>query len=246
MTGPVKLLQLYPNELGVAGDRGNVMAITARLNRAGVQTSVVQHTAGDALPNDVDLVVVGSGPVSAIRNIHADLLSNAGALRSLSDAGVPFFAYGAGAELLGRSIRLLDGAELAGVRLFPFTTVRIERHRVGYTIVDSEFGQLAGFEDNASLWHLDAGAHPLGRLVAGNGNSDSKQEGVRVANSVATQVGGPILPLNPALTDAIIRSVVDRLGIDYVVGAAHADLDHYALKAREVIVDHADHVFSRI
>jgi hypothetical protein len=59
-------------------------------------------------------------------------------------------------------------------------------------------------------------------------------------------VGGPILPLNPALTDAIIRSVVDRLGIDYVVGAAHADLDHYALKAREVIVDHADHVFSRI
>jgi len=246
MTGSVRLLQLYPNELGVAGDRGNVMAITARLDRAGVQTSVVQHTVGDALPKEVDLVLVGSGPVSAIRNIHADLLSNADGLRSLSDAGVPFFAYGAGAELLGHSIRLLDGTDLAGVGIFPFSTVRIERHRVGYTIVDSEFGQLAGFEDNASLWHVDSGAHTLGRLAAGNGNSDSKQEGVRVGNSIATQVGGPVLPLNPALTDAIIRSVVGRLGVDYVVGAAHARLDHYALKAREVIVDHADHVFSRI
>ncbi len=246
MTARATLLQLYPGELGVAGDRGNVMAITTRLERAGVQVSLVRHGVGDTLPEDVDLVIVGSGPVSAIRNIYPDLLSHAEALRALNSAGVPFFAYGAGAELLGRQIALLDGSRIDGVGIFPFSTVRIEQHRVGYALVDTEFGQLAGFEDNASLWQPEPGALVLGRVLAGSGNSDGRHEGLRLVDSIATQLGGPVLPLNPALSDAVIRAVARRRGFEYVVGEAHDRLDHYAKKAREVIVDNVDHVFSRI
>jgi CobQ-like glutamine amidotransferase family enzyme len=246
MTATVTLLQLYPDELGVAGDRGNVMALTSRLERAGITVSVVQHRAGDELPAEPDLVVMGSGPVSAMRNIFPDLFANADSLRTMMAAGVPFFAYGAGAEMLGASVRLVDGSTLEGLGIFPFSTVRIEQHRVGYTLVDSQAGQLAGFEDNASLWHLNAGADALGSVVAGNGNSDGKHEGVRVGDSIATQIGGPILPLNPALTDSVIQAVAGRKGFDYTVSEAHAQLDYFAAKAREVIVDNVKHVFSRI
>lgn len=246
MTTMVTLLQLYPDELGVAGDRGNVMALTTRLGHAGIGVSVVRHAAGDILPIAPDLVVVGSGPISAIRNIYSDLLSNAEALRTMAIAGVPFFAYGAGAELLGTSLHLTDGSTLDGVGIFPFSTTRVDQHRVGYTLVDSSAGQLAGFEDNASLWELEPEAAALGTLVAGNGNSDGKHEGVRVGESIATQIGGPVLPLNPALTDGLIQAVAARTGFEYSVQSGHEQLDRYAARARDVIIDNVKHVFSRI
>ena len=152
------IVQLYPDELGVAGDRGNVMALTARLTHAGHSVTVIAHEVGSTLPTDVDLVIVGNGPLSAMRNIHADLLANGDRIRALRASGVAVFAYGSGAELLGHSITLADGTSLEGLAVLPFRATRVATRAVGYVIVDSPFGQIVGFEDNASRWTLDAGA----------------------------------------------------------------------------------------
>lgn len=242
----VNLVQLYPDELGVAGDRGNVMALTARLERAGIEVSVSRHGAGDVLPDAPDLVLVGNGPVSAIRNIYDDFQAHAERLRSFAVDGIPFFAYGAGAELLGEGITLIDGSLIAGIGILPFTAVRTDTRNVGYVLVESTVGQIAGFEDNASVWRLAPGAEAFGALVTGNGNGDGKTEGVKAGDSIGTQVGGPVLPLNPALTDSLIRTVAKRKGFAYEPGAAHAELDRLAAGARGVIVDNVNHVFSRI
>jgi CobQ-like glutamine amidotransferase family enzyme len=246
MSPQVTIVQLYPDELGVAGDRGNAMSIIARLRRAQVEVSFVEHHSGDSLPAEVDLVLVGNGPLSAMRNVYDDLMANADRLKAYLAAGVPFFAYGSGAELLSRQITLLDGTLLDGLGIFAFSAERTTKRKVGYVLADTEVGQIAGFEDNASNWILDDGAVPFGRLVFGGGNGDGKAEGVRFASSIATQVGGPVLPLNPALTDALIQAMADRRGLDAIASAPHDDLDRYAAKAREVIIDNAKHVFSRI
>ncbi|HEY8911798.1 glutamine amidotransferase [Lacisediminihabitans sp.] len=246
MNTTVTIVQLYPDELGVAGDRGNVMALRARLEHAGLAVSVVEHHIGNELPADADLVVVGNGPLSAMRNVYDDLVSLGDRLRAYRAAGVPVFAYGSGAELLGRSITLLDGSTLDGLGILPFRATRIPERSVGYVIVDTPFGQVVGFEDNASRWSLDAKAKPLGILEAGTGNSEGAVEGVLDGTSIGTQVGGPVLPLNPLLTDAIIGSIASRRGIDYTPADTNADLDRFAARAREVIAANAKHVFSRI
>jgi CobQ-like glutamine amidotransferase family enzyme len=242
----VTILQLYPGELGVAGDRGNVMAIRERLTRAGVAVSIVEHTVGAEFPENADLVIVGSGPISAMRTVHDDLLGNADQLRALLDAGVPLFAYGSGAELLGKSITLRDGSVLAGLDVLPFSAERVEDRKVGYVLTETPFGGLVGFEDNASVWHLNRGAVALGVLLEGGGNSDGSGEGVIDGSRIATQIGGPVLPLNPLLTDAVIGFMSEHSGFDYVPAVADNDLDSYAARARDVIVSHAKHVFSRI
>lgn len=242
----VKIVQLYPDELGVAGDRGNVMAVSARLSRAGVTVEVVPYAVGDELPAQVDLFVVGNGPLSAMRNVYEDLRGIAQRLHEHVDSGAPLFAHGSGAELLGTRIDLLDGSALDGLGIFPFSTRRIAEHRVGYILTDTALGRIVGFEDNASLWDLEAGAMPFGTIVAGSGNGDGR-EGVLIGSSIATQVGGPALPLNPPLTDALISSIASLRGFDYAPQAsAVADLDRYAAQAREVMTAHAKHVFSRI
>jgi CobQ-like glutamine amidotransferase family enzyme len=240
------IVQLFPEELGVAGDRGNVMAISARLERAGVAARVVEYRRGDDFPDEADFVVVGSGPLSAMRNIYDDLTGRASALAKLADAGVPIFAFGSGAELLGREIQLLDGSAITGLGLLPLRAVRMKQRSVAYVISDTASGRLVGFEDHASRWELDSADDAFGTLVIGGGNGDGKTEGVISGSVIGTQVGGPLLPLNPQLTDAIIRRALDRQGIEYVPNGSHRVLDTYAEKARAVIEKYSDYKFNSI
>ncbi len=83
-------------------------------------------------------------------------------------------------------------------------------------------------------------------LLEGGGNSDGNAEGVLFGTLIGTQLGGPVLPLNPVLTDALIGMVAQNSGFDYVPSPVVADLDRYASEARDVMVAHAKHVFSRI
>lgn len=240
----VTIVQLFPDELGVAGDRGNVLALKARLTARGCEVAIIEVHSGDRMPDTADIVVVGNGPLSAMRNVYDELQSFAPVMREWHDSGVPIFAYGSGAELLSHGIEVPDGGDIAGLGLFPFRAKRVQRRTVGYVIVESVAGQLVGFEDNASDWILDEDAVPLGTVSVGDGNGDGR-EGVLSNASVATQIGGPVLPLNPGLADVLVERIAHRQGRAFPPAAITA-LDEYAENARAVIVGNAAHVFSRI
>ena len=72
----------------------------------------------------------------------------------------------------------------------------------------------AGNENHAGVTRLDAGAEPLGRVVAGFGNDgQSGFEGVRVGTAVGTYLHGPLLPRNPWLADWLLaRALEHRTG----------------------------------
>lgn len=249
-TSAVTVLQLYPDELGVNGDSGNASALVVRARLAGLDADHITYRRGDTLPADVDAVIIGGGPVSAMRNVHADLLAIGPALRKLAADGAVFFGFGSGAELLGHDIRLQDGSTLEGLGILPFRAVRTGKRAVGYIKTAKDGATLIGFEDHASRWVLDDGAEPLGFIEAGQGNQDeqaeSRREGVRSGALVGTQIGGPVLPLNPVLTDELLRLVAQRRGFAYAPGEAHATLDHYAEKARGVILDNLNYTFHTI
>jgi CobQ-like glutamine amidotransferase family enzyme len=241
----ISILELYPDELESSGEHGNVTALRVRLERAGHSVEVVRHEPGDALGSEPDIVVIGNGPVSAVRAIYDDLQSIRDELCSFADDGVPFFAVGAGAELLGASITLADGTTLAGLSILPFRARRGVPRQVGYIVVESANGTVVGFEDNASEWILDDGAKPLGTVTHGGGNGNAR-EGVLAGTSIGTQTKGPVLPLNPALTDSIIRAALERRDEAYAPGTEHAELDRLAAKSREVIVANVKSVFTTI
>jgi CobQ-like glutamine amidotransferase family enzyme len=238
------IVQLYPDELGVAGDAGNVLALAERARRADVEVMVVDHNVGDELPVNADVVVVGNGPLSAMRKVHADLQHNAARIRAWVESGVQVLAYGAGAELLGSRIITAD-EKMDGLGIFPLTAHRGGARVVGYILSESVHGPIVGFEDHASRWEMADGSTPFGTVTAGGGNGDGS-EGVVVDTAIATQIGGPVLPLNPGLTDALLGAALKRRGIDYVPTDRHATLDRYAREARAVISKHAEHHFKRI
>lgn len=242
----VTIVQLYPDELGVAGDSGNVLALRVRLERAGVPVQVVHHHRGDVLPDRADIVVIGNGPLSAMRNVHSDLMSNAERIRSWVADGVPLLAVGAGMEMLGRSIEVPGEPGMPGAGVFPLVTTRSGGRHAGYVDIVTPTGQIVGFEDHRTTTALDQGAEAFGTVSRAVTGSQGKTDGVRVNAAIGTRVQGPLLPLNPRLTDEFIAVASKRAGFSYAPGAAHAELDRLAVEARGVILANIDHVFSTI
>lgn len=232
------IVQLYPDLLGVTGDRGNVAVLQSRLASPGITAGVVTVQAGEPLPDEIDIVVIGNGPLSAMRRVADDLAAKAEPLRAHVESDGVLFAVGGGAELLSAGVQTLDGDDVPGIGLLPFRVRRTRQRRVGYIVADTEDGQLIGFEDHASTWDLDSGVGAYGRVTAGKGSIGGEElggESVRVANAFATNVQGPALPLNPQLADAVLSAACARRGIDYAAGESVARADTLAEAARSDI-----------
>jgi CobQ-like glutamine amidotransferase family enzyme len=242
----VVIAQLYPDELGVTGDSGNVLAIATRLERAGATVSVVHHRVGDDLPDRPDILIIGNGPLSAVRSVIDDLRRIAPELSEWVASGLPLLAVGAGMEALGDHIVAPDGESIDGIGVFPLTTDRAGARHAGYLVVESSVGRIVGFEDHRTVTTRRDDAAPFGMVTSGVTGTAGFEDGVRVSNAIGTRVQGPVLPLNPVLTDFLIGRALERRGIDWSATPAHAELDRLAEEARGVILANIDHVFSTI
>ncbi|MDR6198507.1 CobQ-like glutamine amidotransferase family enzyme [Microbacterium sp. SORGH_AS428] len=231
----LRIVQLYPDLLGVTGDRGNVEVLAARASLAGHESEVTLVGIGEAAPAEADVVVIGNGPLSALRVVRDDLASRREWLAALIGAGAVVLAVGGGSELLSEGIDLVDGTHLDGLGLIPARVGRTKQRRVGYVVADTADGKLVGFEDHASLWRLADPGIAYGTVTAGNGGIEGGFETVRMGSVYATNVQGPVLPLNPDLADALLAQALARHDAKYEPGPAHAEIDAHARAARAEI-----------
>src|SRR5690606_22628318 len=144
------IAQLYPAELGVTGDRGNVRAIETRLAAAGIDSVTTRVGIGEELPDDLDILIIGNGPLSAMRGVHTDLMQRRDRIRSFVADGGVLFAMGGSAELLSRGVTTLDGETIDGLGVFAADVARTRQRKVGYITIDTPIGRVIGFEDHAS------------------------------------------------------------------------------------------------
>jgi len=251
----VRILHLYPRELGINGDRGNVTVLARRARWLGLEPVVLEHPPGSGELPDADIVVVGSGPLSAMRTVHADLLSHAARLRGLVAGGAALLAVSGGMHLLGHEVALDDANVLEGAGVLPIRTVLTAKRSVGDLVVGTSDGVLVGYENHGSRVSLIGGAQPLGSVRSGFGNGGvGGGEGVRVGAAIGTHLGGPVLALNPALADELLAAALARSGRT-MPGApvaegdgesrnafpAHSSLvliDEWARRARETVEAH--------
>ena len=235
----ITLLHLYPRELGINGDVGNVIALARRAQWRGMPLQVVNHEVGAPLPEVVHLVHIGSGPVSGQELVRADLARVASGLRAFAAAGIPFLAIAGGWQLLGRSITGLDGTAHEGVGIFPSSVVLTDKRAADEVAAADD---IAGFENHGAVTTLHDGAAPLTTTLYGHGNgagsgpSRGAAEGVVVGPSIGTNLHGPFLPMNPRFADRLIEEAAALAGVEFGPGNDElARADDYAAKSRAAI-----------
>ena len=71
----ITLVHLYPREMNIYGDTGNVLVLRRRLQWRGLPSEVVAVNVGDPLPANADLVLGGGGQDAAQGEIGRDFLN---------------------------------------------------------------------------------------------------------------------------------------------------------------------------
>ena len=203
---------LYAGKMNIYGDRGNVLALAQRARWRGIEPAVVEIGIGDPIPSEIDVFFFGGGQDQQQIAVSRDLLGAKGeALKSAVEAGTALLSVCGGYQLLGHEYRPHDADPLPGIGLFDLVTVAGPQRFIGNVVIDSEFGELVGFENHSGLTTLGPGARPLGKVRVGRGNNGQDgTEGAIYRNAIGCYLHGALLPKNPALTDWLITAGLSR------------------------------------
>jgi lipid II isoglutaminyl synthase (glutamine-hydrolysing) len=213
----LRLLTLYPEQMNIYADRGNILFLRRRCEWRGIGFTPAVAGPGDAIdPGAHDLIYVGGGQDRDQRLVAADMVATKrdGIAAAAADGAVVLAVCG-GYQLLGHSYQLGE-ERIEGLGIADLETVREEGARlIGNIAIEADLGTgphtLAGFENHGGRTYLGDGATPLGRVIRGHGNNGRDGfEGVRQGNLVGTYMHGPLLPKNAWLADRLIQLALAR------------------------------------
>jgi len=232
----LRLLALYPEQMNIYADRGNVIFLQRRCEWRGLGFRVSASGMGEGFdPGEHDLIYIGGGQDRDQIAVAADMLaSKREALAEALDGGASVLAVCGGYQLLGSSYQLGD-ERLEGLGLADLETVREAGERlIGNVAIEIDLGSgprvLAGFENHGGRTYLGESATPLGKVLSGHGNNGKDGfEGVLDGNLIGTYLHGPLLPKNAWLADELIaRAIGRRDGVRPVLEPLEDDLEDAA------------------
>ncbi len=226
------LVHLYPREMNIYGDTGNVLVLAKRLQWRGLDAEVVRVQLGDPLPAEADILLGGGGQDAAQGDIGQDFVGRGAELRAMADDGVVMLTICGSYQLLGHAFRTKDGRTIDGVGVLDVTTTGSDHRLIGNNSIDTEWGRLVGFENHSGLTELGAGVRPLGATEPGRGNNGAdRTEGAVRDNVFGTYLHGPVLAKSPRFADELLLRAYARRG----AGAVLEPLDDsLALAAADV------------
>src|SRR3954451_7328937 len=203
--------------MNIYADRGNLLLLERRCAWRRIGFEVRPASLGDDVDPDAhDLFYLGGGQDRDQRLCAYDLVERKrDALHAAAADGRAILAVCGGYQLLGHSYEL-GAEEIPGIGLVDLRTVREDGPRlIGNVAIEVELPGLdgprvlAGFENHGGRTYLGAGAQPLGRVLAGHGNTGaSGYEGVRAGKVVGTYLHGPLLPKNAWFADWLIAAAL--------------------------------------
>src|SRR4051812_49052389 len=120
----LQLAHLYPEQMNIYGDRGNILTLTQRCAWRGVAVDLLSVGVGaDVDWNAVDMAFFGGGQDSGQAQIAGDFVDRQGpALRAAVEEGLVLLSICGGFQLLGHSYVTHTGEQLPGVGVFDART----------------------------------------------------------------------------------------------------------------------------
>jgi CobQ-like glutamine amidotransferase family enzyme len=206
---------LYPDQLNLYGDRGNIITLSRRCQIRGIHLRVVGLGIGDALaPDEYDLLFIGGGADKEQVPVAQDLYDIKGiGLWAAIEDDMPVLAVCGGFQLLAHYYRPAQGPDMRGLGVFDAWTIHKGARStrcIGDIAINWQSQTLVGFENHGGRTYLGT-AKPLGKLLKGYGNNgEDRTEGAVYRNAYGTYMHGSLLPKNPHFADHLIELALQR------------------------------------
>lgn len=209
------ILQLYPRDMNIYGDHGNMLVLKRRAQWHGYEPTIIEYNPGDKLPTTIDIIIGGGGQDSGQDKIQKDLLAIGPRLRELANEETPMLVICGLYQLFGKFFKTQDGHTIKGIGLLDIETIAGPERLIGNIITSSdEFGDIVGYENHSGQTFLSDSTQPLGTVIRGAGNNGKDNfEGARHKNIIGSYLHGSLLPKNPAIADWLIeKAAIKRYG----------------------------------
>lgn len=244
----LKVLYLYPELLNLYGDCGNIETLYNRTSKRGIGFEIREAKLGKVLTKEdfewANFVFMGGGSDLNQKILYEDLLLNKKGFLSdyIESDGVGLYICGA-YQLLGNYYEMESGEKIQGLGILNFFTknegaknrsvgnvkalINKDLKDVVFKTKQDKF--LHGFENHGGQTYFNDKLNPLAKIVSGFGNNKkSKNEGLVYKNTFGTYLHGPILAMNPAFCDYLIKKALDLKEIeplnDYLISSARSRL----------------------
>jgi CobQ-like glutamine amidotransferase family enzyme len=208
----IQILYLYPNEMNIYGDIGNVRTLVKRLEWRGFKPEVMYHHPGQSWHGEPDIIVGGGGQDSGQLKVANDLQAIGDVLHRLADDGTPMLMICGMYQLFGNRFVTGEGRELSGIGIFDMETRATNQRLTGPLVLQTKkFGQVIGYENHSGQTHLAPKQEPFGAVRRGFGNTaDRVSEGAVKHNVYGSYLHGAVLPRNPDFADALLQLAISR------------------------------------
>jgi CobQ-like glutamine amidotransferase family enzyme len=225
----LKILYLYPELLNLYGDRGNIETLYYRTSKRGIGFEVREVRLGKVLNKEdfdwANFIFMGGGSDLNQKMLYEDLLLNKKGFLSdyIESSKVGLYICGA-YQLLGNYYEMENGEKIQGLGILNFFTKNegSKKRSVGNiktllnkNIKDEVFKTkqdryLVGFENHGGHTYFSDKLNYLGKTTKGFGNNPKdKTEGIVFKHTYGTYLHGPILAMNPAFCDYLIKKALD-------------------------------------
>lgn len=240
---------IYPHELNLYGDNGNVEILAYRAKARGIDVEVFhitpQYSLSTNFMNTLNLIFMGGGPDASQKSVFDDFLNVKGPYIKdyILTGGVGLYICGS-YQLLGHYYQPAEGEAIKGLGVFDLYTQHFGNHKkrcIGNTscqisprLLDNPLfkavniigNTLVGFENHGGRTYIKDKSLALGKVLKGHGNnSEDGTEGFHFHNSFGSYYHGPILSFNPHFADYLIAEALgyDALDVidDNIIKVAH-------------------------
>lgn len=242
----LRIAHLYPEQMNIYGDRGNILTLVQRCRWRDIQVEVDGIAPTRAVDwMRYDLAFFGGGQDSGQALIAEDFVQRHGpSAKAAIDDGLVLLAICGGYQLLGHYFLTYTGEKLPGIGALDVHTVGGSERLIGNIAVQWQGhpahngtpGTLVGFENHSGRTYLGSGVAPLGRVLRGYGNNgEDGTEGAHYQNAHGCYMHGSLLPKNPHFADYLLRLALERR---YGTGTTLPPLnDALELHAHDVMVE---------
>lgn len=217
-----KITHLYPEQMSIYGDFGNIVALKYRLQKYGIEVVYQTVDPKQQLPLKTDLYFIGGGQDKQQYEIFKDLIYKKDKIIEDIESGTPSLAICGGYQLLGQKFVTGEGLQIDGLGIFDVITQApnssVESRCIGNVVANCLIPEikgtkLVGFENHSGQTHFlsEEKSKPLAEVLVGFGNNfEKKYEGCVYKNAIGTYLHGSCLPKNPELCDYLIKQGLRR------------------------------------
>ena len=224
----INIVHLYPEEMNMYGDSGNVLVLAQRLKWRNIGYQITRVGVGETIPIETHIVVAGGGQDANQQTVASDLQRKAVAIKKLADNEIPMLMICGMYQLFGHYFKNAN-KRIKGIGLFDMHTIAESNRPIGNISIKTKWGEIVGYENHSGRTYLDSLDTKFGAASLGMGNNGKdKTEGAIYKNVFGSYLHGPLLAKAPEFADYLLSLALLRAGSPIRLDDVDDKLEYYA------------------